>query len=284
MITPDYLRASDGTGDASLMRITSNRSIGSTVINVDTIVGVPEKFIAMSGTLLPTGFVDPLTVTNFSGHIDGTSLEIDEFAPGNTDNGNTENQVVVIKPNTDWANIVAENIEKNQFLTEGKIPLNGAFSYSSDDSPTFVMTGATDDIARISVGMVVSLVQSATQKFFFVTAKTTTTLTLYGGTDYVLANSAITSVTYSPLGIKPFGFPMDPEKWSITVFASSQQDQISPVQNTWYNKSALNISVPIGIWNLGFQMTLLPQTAQTTTNMQVALSTTNNGSTDPYLS
>src|SRR5665213_3663672 len=102
-----YLQVSDGTGDASLMHITSNRSIGSTVIDVDTVVGIPAKFIATSGTLLSTGFMDPATITNFYGHLSGSTLVIDGFVTGSSDVGNTSGQVVTIKPNTVWANMVA---------------------------------------------------------------------------------------------------------------------------------------------------------------------------------
>lgn len=102
-----YLAVSDGTGDASLMHLTANRSTGSTVYPVDSVVGVPTKFIATAGTLLASGFIDPTTETNFKGHVSGATLVVDSFAPGSTDAGNTSGQVVVIKPNTYWAELIA---------------------------------------------------------------------------------------------------------------------------------------------------------------------------------
>lgn len=119
-----YLLASDGTGNASLMHITSNRSAGSTTIAVDTLVGVPAKFIGTSGTVLPTGLIDPATVTNFYGQVSGSALQIDGFLPGNTDIGNTTGQIVVIKPNTDWANKVATLI--TNMYPIGSIYINAA--------------------------------------------------------------------------------------------------------------------------------------------------------------
>lgn len=103
-----YIYASDGTGDASLMRVTGTRLVGSTTLTVDVVTGVPTKFIASSGTLLPSGFIDPTTLTNFYGHLDTGHIVIDGFLPGSIDAGNTISQVVVIKPNTFWANLIAD--------------------------------------------------------------------------------------------------------------------------------------------------------------------------------
>lgn len=102
-----YLKTSDGTGDASLMHVTATRLVGATTIAVDTLVGVPAKFIATSGTPNAQGFIDPLTVTNFYGHTSGSNLVIDGFCAGSTDTGNTTSQVVIIKPNTAWADLIA---------------------------------------------------------------------------------------------------------------------------------------------------------------------------------
>lgn len=107
----DFLPVSDGTGDAALMHVSADRSIGATTILVDTVSGVPTKFIATSGTLLATGLLDPATVTNFKGHLDGANLEIDAYEAGSSDLGHTEGQVIIIKPNTGWANRVASFIK-----------------------------------------------------------------------------------------------------------------------------------------------------------------------------
>lgn len=107
----NYLSASNGSGDAPLMHITANRLVGATTIAVDSVTNVPTDFIATSGTLLSTGFIDPTTKTDFKGHVSAGNLIIDAFEPGSTDNGNTSGQVVVIKPSTGWANRVAQHIQ-----------------------------------------------------------------------------------------------------------------------------------------------------------------------------
>lgn len=120
-----YLKASDGTGDAALMHVEAERTIGATTIEVDIVTGVSEKFIGSFGTLLPTGFVDPATIGNFYGHVDGANLEIDGFLPGTVDDGNTEGQVVVVKPTTFWSNKVAEFIMN---ATDNGTPINVTFA------------------------------------------------------------------------------------------------------------------------------------------------------------
>lgn len=109
----DYLPASNGSGDPALMHVMADRLVGSTTLTVDTVVNVPTKFIATTGTLLASGFIDQTTKTEFKGHLGtGAQLVIDAFEPGFTDAGNTSGQVVVIRPTANWANRVA-NFVKN---------------------------------------------------------------------------------------------------------------------------------------------------------------------------
>lgn len=121
----DYLPVSNGSGDSALMHVNAARIVGATTLTVDSITNVPAKFIATSGELLPSGFIDPATVTNFKGHTSGSSLVIDSFEPGSTDVGNSVGQVVVIKPNTGWANRVAQFIKN---ATNTGTPENVFFS------------------------------------------------------------------------------------------------------------------------------------------------------------
>jgi hypothetical protein len=107
------LSVSDGTGDASLMHLTSNRAHGATVFSVDSVIGIPSYFIATVGTLSSTGFIDPTTKLDFFGHVSGATLVMDAWCPGSVDpaGGNTSGQVVVIKPNSEWSNLVAQFIK-----------------------------------------------------------------------------------------------------------------------------------------------------------------------------
>jgi hypothetical protein len=106
----DYsqLSVSDGTGEAVIANIESDRAIASVTIDVDSVDNFPPKFIAASGTKLASNYIDPSTMTIFYGHLDGGDIIIDGFAPGYVDDGNTTGQIVVIKPNTFWADELVE--------------------------------------------------------------------------------------------------------------------------------------------------------------------------------
>lgn len=104
----DLLKASDGTGPAVLAHITANRDIGSTVIVVDSLAKWNDKYIVTTGTMLPSGFLDPATVTEMRAHTVDGDIVIDSFEPGYTDQGNTSGQVAIVKQTTGFADAVAE--------------------------------------------------------------------------------------------------------------------------------------------------------------------------------
>jgi hypothetical protein len=111
---PNYaaLSASDGAGEPVRATVQSpGRSIGSTTIPVQATTNWPTgTFIATTGTLLSSGKLDPTTVQVFYGTASGTDITITAFAAGYSDVGNAAGDVVVIKPTTEWANIVSEGI------------------------------------------------------------------------------------------------------------------------------------------------------------------------------
>ena len=95
-----------------------------------------------------------------------------------------------------------------------------------------------------------------TVKYFIITAVSTysggnTTITVYGGTDYDLANAAITSPYYSMMK-SPQGFPMSPAKWTGEFTSSDTQTQSAPTNGTCYNIGATSLNIPIGAWNLAY--------------------------------
>lgn len=137
-----YLPVSDGSGDASLMHLTANRSIGSTTLVVDSVIGVPANFIATVGTLLSTGFIDPTTKTDFKGHVSSGQLIIDAFEPGSTDGGNSSGQVVVIKPNTGWANRIANFIKNASNLGTPENHWVATLTATAVVTGTFTASGA----------------------------------------------------------------------------------------------------------------------------------------------
>lgn len=84
----------------------------------------------------------------------------------------------------------------------GWIGVSGSWSYASATTIT-VPSGATSVYQK---GDRIRLKQGGGYKYFYVTAVASTTLTVSGGTDYTVANAAITDAAYSRASL-PFGFP-----------------------------------------------------------------------------
>lgn len=116
-----------------------------------------------------------------------------------------------------------------------------------------IVSTSQDVTSLLSVGMKVRFVQNATTKYGIIVALNSTQITLFMGTDYTLTNAGITDAYYSIVRA-PYGFPMDPDKWSLTLSSTSNLLQSSPVQNTWYNLGSLNIQIPIGVWDVDYSL------------------------------
>jgi hypothetical protein len=105
----EYLKGSNGSGEPPRASVTSARVVSATTLVVDSVTNWPPKFVATSGVLnTETGVLNPATVKVFKGHIQSGAIEIDSFAPGYSDAGNEVGDVVVLKPTTLWADIIAE--------------------------------------------------------------------------------------------------------------------------------------------------------------------------------
>lgn len=166
---------------------------------------------------------------------------------------------------------------------DGWIAASGTWSYSSADSPTFVISVNADMTTTIGVGMRIKLTQT-TVKYFIVTAVGVfgggaTLITVYGGTDYTLANAAITSPYYSMVKA-PFGFPVDPAKWTVEVTDTTQRSQASPTAGTWYNLGSLSITIPIGMWYTSYHVLMEGDRTAAYVFLYTTLSTANNSESD----
>jgi len=197
-----------------------------------------------------------------------------------------ENTTAFINRSTLLDNGTISTYIKNQNLLNGWIGDDvNTWSYSSADSPTFVISVNADMTGLIGVGYKISLVQTTT-KYFIVTAVGSysagaTLITVYGGTDYTLANAAITSPRFSP-SKSPFGFPTSLDKWAVTTTDVTIRSQATPTASTWYNLGSISISVPIGIWRLSYKV--LMQSSSTATQVSATvfttMSTANNSESD----
>jgi hypothetical protein len=63
---------------------------------------------------------------------------------------------------------------------------------------------------------------------------TSTTMLIYCGTDFILTNNPITNVYYSMVKC-PYGFQMNPDKWTILLTSDTEVYQNNPVIGTYYN-------------------------------------------------
>jgi hypothetical protein len=107
-----------------------------------------------------------------------------------------------------------------------------------------------------------------------------TLITIFSGTDYTAANSAITSPYYSPLKA-PYGFPLSHEKWTVE-YRLTDGTQGTPTQNQWYNLASNVMALPIGAWDVSYKFQLYANKGGSTfTAMNATLATAPNVETDP---
>jgi hypothetical protein len=158
--------------------------------------------------------------------------------------------------------ILLETLDR--YNTVGWVPISDTWTYASADSPTFTFTITGDKTYYFRAGARIKLTQT-TVKYFIVTAASysapDTTVTVYGGTDYTLANAAI-SETYYSVAKAPKGFPLDASKWTVAV-ASSTGSQASPTSGTYYNVGSNSIVIPIGLWHVSYSIVMWATRAST---------------------
>lgn len=146
-----YIRGSDGTGEAVRAFIIEAREVGDMSLITDSVLNMPHDFIGTTGTLDPTsGLVDESTQTVFFGHLDGSIVMIDEFAPGYFDTGNTIDQVLLLKPTTAWADSVADSIKNTIVVspTAPPDPIDGDF-WMDTSAPEPTIGNLAKDIGNI---------------------------------------------------------------------------------------------------------------------------------------
>lgn len=148
---------------------------------------------------------------------------------------------------------------------------NGAATANTVDSPF------TQDASGVPGG---------TYDYGIVTGITSTTLTVQVPEGCAIPTSGgIAGARYS-IQKAPFGFPLDPAKWTVTTRGSSTCAKSNPTAGTWYGDTGLSatgpsISVPIGAWDLRFESDLVAQKgAATTADALISLSTSASSETD----
>jgi hypothetical protein len=146
----------------------------------------------------------------------------------------------------------------------------------------FYLESLTDLRDKIKKGTKIKLTQT-TEKYFIVVDIDSTTIALYGGTDYELTWDTISSA-YCSNAKSPIGFPLDPDKWSITVIDTDARTQSAPVANTWYNVGNIKIILPAGLWIMQYQCEHFAQSSALADQLlKTTLSTSPTAETDKEL-
>jgi hypothetical protein len=148
-----------------------------------------------------------------------------------------------IKDVTDWVLGITGWVD---FSSQGV-----TLAYSSTDGHVNVLTVNTDLRAVLPVGARIQYTQGGTVKYGIVVAVAAGSITVYGGTDYIATNVAISAVSFSIAKV-PFGFPADADKWTEVYDSGTQAGITSPTASTWYNVGSFSFSVPIGAWELSY--------------------------------
>lgn len=193
-----------------------------------------------------------------------------------------------------WDQLGLNDKRFNEILTYGWQDPDETWTFSSVDDPTGIFTVSGDVSTKYSAGMRIKFTNGGNTIYGIITAVSysspNTTITFLHQIDptdnlalALMADSAITANYYSTQKA-PYGFPLEPTKWSVQLSDSSQVTQGNPVAGVWYNLGSLSLSVPIGCWDLSFLVNAeVVGSVSTAANMDVALSTANNSSSDVEL-
>jgi hypothetical protein len=142
----------------------------------------------------------------------------------------------------------------------GWIDANETWTYASVDDPTGVITISGDKTTKYSLGMRIMFTNATNVIYGIITAisysSPNTTLTFLHEIDptdslalHLMQDSAITNNYYSNMKV-PYGFPIEPNKWTTTYINNTTKHQNSPTGETWYNVGSLSTNIPIGSWKL----------------------------------
>lgn len=154
-----------------------------------------------------------------------------------------------------------------------KTGLNPTFTFVSWDSTTYtgIVSTNIDLTTYLTAGMKIKFTQNSAIKYAFITAITSTQLTLFLGTDYSLNNSGISDVYYSMLKA-PYGFPMNPEKWELSFVRSSNDLYSTTTTTNFYGGANNKLTVPVGVWEIEYNYTIQFASADTSCYSRLALS------------
>lgn len=214
-------------------------SLSKFTTDVDNIQGLSNKPNEIEG----------LTADQLKKKFDDASIDIKQYI--------NETLTEEIDTGLETLNNKIDDELKTKQNNNGWQSLVATVTFASADAPTYVVTTDIDCTGFVGLGNRIKLTQTTT-KYFIVTAITTSSITMYGGTDYTLTSDAISNVYYS-IQKAPFGFPLNQDKWSVIVYLEAAQYQTNPVAYAFYNIGNVSITMPIGEWKLITNFSVLLQ-------------------------
>lgn len=176
----------------------------------------------------------------------------------------------------------------NSIAQYGWFYVSDTWEYSSVDDPTGVLTVPSDATEKYSPGMRIRFMNDGNLIYGIITAVTSTSITFLHEIDptdsqalYLMTDNPITAI-YCSTQKAPFGFPLDPDKWTVETEDTSLRSQTPADISTWYNLGSISIEIPIGVWKVGYSVVLncSDDSAGDYFIVYSTLSTANNSETD----
>lgn len=185
-------------GASAIVSFFPGGAVGEDTSGSSTASGTVEQILSPLGTI---------SIASASGPITSIDLPASGVAAGTYgDSGNVAQVTVNAEGVVTAVSAVSIAGGGSVVGSDGWVPDTNAPTFATANSFT---AGASDLTAVYSVGTRIKLTQT-TVKYFVVTASVfgagTTTVTVSGGSDYTLANAAITTPFYSYV-VNPQGFP-----------------------------------------------------------------------------
>lgn len=277
-------------GTLAVTSIGAHSLTGAITAGNQSITGI-NSLTATSSTIGTLTLTNPLTVAN--GGCGTTSLTAYAVLTGGTTATNpcqsvsgvgTSGQVLTSNGAgalPTWQTAAAGG-GSGTFPDDGWFTATSTWTYSSADAPVFVIATSIDE-PRAATGTRLKLTQTTGgTKYGIVVNRTASALTVYMGTDYTLANEAITSPEVSPVRF-PAGFPAAPTKWRVQLTDTTSRTQASPTGAAFYNLGSLSITVPIGSWLFSYQIDAKWDGGTNPNRGTVALSTSSSSVSDNEL-
>lgn len=185
-------------------------------------------------------------------------------------NGNIENANIKSGAAISGSKLADNSIDlgSKASVFDGWVKVTDSWAYASSTT----VTVPSDATTKFSVGDKIKFDNSST-KYFYVTAVSSTVLTLNGGTDYTVANSAISNVYYSKAAT-PLSFPQwfnyTPTWTNLTVASSTVTAKFAQIGKTVFFHIAVVLgggNAPSGAVSFSLPVTAITYAGTATTQV-----------------